>query len=283
MADKVNILEVSAMKQRGEKIVMLTAYDYPSALMAEAAGVDMILVGDSAGTVIQGEATTLPVTMDEMIYHTRIVARAKKRAMVVFDMPFMSYQESVEQARRNAGRAVKESGAEAVKLEGGQNMAATIAAIAAIDIPVVGHIGLTPQSIHRMGGHRVQGRTAEAKKRLLADAQAVERAGAFCLVMECIPAKVAAEITAAIRIPTIGIGCGPHCSGQVLVWHDVLGIYPGRKLTFVKKYADLYTAIVGALASYGREVKDGTFPGPEHCFSAPALEKPAKKAPAKRK
>ena len=277
MADKVTILEVQAMKERGEKIVMLTAYDYPSALMADAAGVDMILVGDSAGTVIQGEATTLPVTMDEMLYHTRIVAKARKRAMVVFDMPFMSYQESLEQARRNAGRAGKEAGAEAVKLEGGVNMAATIEAISAIDIPVVGHIGLTPQSVHRMGGHKVQGRTEAAKKRLLADARAVERAGAFCLVMECIPAKVAAEITAAIRIPTIGIGCGPDCSGQVLVWHDVLGVYPGRKLTFVKKYADLYSVITGAVAGYTKEVKDGTFPGAEHCFGAPALEKPAKK------
>lgn len=282
MADKVTILEVQAMKDRGEKIVMLTAYDYPSALMADAAGVDMILVGDSAGTVIQGEATTLPVTMDQMIYHTRIVVKAKKRAMVVFDMPFMSYQESVEQAKRNAGRAVKEAGAECVKLEGGANMAAVIEAISAIDIPVVGHIGLTPQSVHRMGGHRVQGRTDAARKRLLADARAVERAGAFCLVMECIPAVVAAEITAAIKIPTIGIGCGPDCGGQVLVWHDVLGIYPGRKLTFVKKYADLYTTITEAVGGYAQEVKAGKFPGPEHCFGAPALEKAAKKVKGKK-
>jgi len=266
MTGKVTILDIQAMPERGEKIVMLTAYDYPSAMIADACGVDMILVGDSVGTVIQGAATTLPVTMEQMLYHTELVVRARKRAMVVFDMPFMSYQESIEQAKRNAGRAVKLAGAEAVKLEGGTNMAEVIEAIAGIDIPVVGHIGLTPQSIHRMGGHKVQGKTREQRKKLLADARAVERAGAFCLVMECIPAVLARDITAALKIPTIGIGCGPDCSGQVLVWHDILGVYPGRKMTMVKRYADLHTVISGAVGAYAEEVRQGKFPGPEHCF-----------------
>lgn len=279
MAGKVTILEVQAMRERGEKIAMLTAYDYPSALIAEAAGVDMILVGDSAGTVIQGESTTLPVTMEQMIYHTRIVAKARKRAMVVFDMPFMSYQESREQARRNAGRAVQEGQAEAVKLEGGENMAPVIEAIAGIDIPVIGHIGLTPQSIHRMGGYKVQGRTSAQRKKLLADAKAVEAAGAFALVLECIPAEVADEITRLLKIPTIGIGCGPKCDGQVLVWHDLLGIYPTRKLTFVKQYADLHGIILKAITEYVQEVKNGKFPAAEHCFGLP----PAAPAPAKKK
>jgi len=242
-------------------------------MIADACGVDMILVGDSAGTVIQGEATTLPVTMEQMIYHTRIVAKARKRAMVVFDMPFMSYQESIEQARRNAGRAVKEAAAEAVKLEGGENMAPVIEAIAEIDIPVVGHIGLTPQSIHRMGGFKVQGKTAAQKKKLMADARAVEAAGAFCVVMECIPAALAADITRALKIPAIGIGCGPDCDGQVLVWHDVLGIYPGRKLTFVKTYADLHQIMSGAVGNYVAEVRNQKFPGPEHCFGQKPVDK----------
>lgn len=277
MAGKVTILDMQAMKERGEKIVMLTAYDYPSAMMADAGGVDMILVGDSVGTVIQGEPTTLPVTMEHMLYHTRLVAKAVKRSMVVFDMPFMSYQESLVQARRNAGKALKEAGAEAVKLEGGANMAGVIEAIAEIDIPVMGHIGLTPQSIHRMGGYKVQGRTSAQRKKLIADAKAVEKAGAFSLVMECVPATVAAEITATIKIPTIGIGCGPDCDGQVLVWHDVLGVYSGRKLTFVKKYADLNSVIKKAVKGYVKEVREVTFPAAEHCFGVTAKKKAKKK------
>ncbi|MFO8058690.1 MAG: 3-methyl-2-oxobutanoate hydroxymethyltransferase, partial [bacterium] len=243
MPSKVTMLEAGAMKERGEKIVMITAYDYPSALIADGAGVDMVLVGDSVGTVVQGESTTLPVTMEQMIYHTRIVAKACQRAMVIFDMPFMSYQESIRQARENAGRAIKEAAASAVKLEGGVNMADTIRAISDIDIPVVGHIGLTPQSIHRMGGFKVQGRTDAQRKRLLEDAKAVEEAGAFSVVMECVPAALAKEITGTVKIPTIGIGCGPDCDGQVLVWHDLLGVYKGKKLTFVKKYADLHKSM----------------------------------------
>ena len=272
--DKVTVLTLGAMKAAGEKIVMITAYDYPSGLMAEECGVDVVLVGDSAGTVVQGESTTLPVTTEQMLYHTRLVARARSRAMVVLDMPFMSYQEGLEQARRNAGRALKEGLAEAVKLEGGANMAPVIEAIANIDIPVMGHIGLTPQSVHRLGGHKVQGKTQAQRKKLLADARAVEAAGAFCLVMECVPAVVAAEITAAVQIPTVGIGCGPECDGQVLVWHDVLGVYPGRKLKMVKQYANLHETITAAVSQYAREVREGVFPGPEHCF---AME-PDKKA-----
>jgi 3-methyl-2-oxobutanoate hydroxymethyltransferase len=277
MADKVTVVELSAMKDAGRKIVMITAYDFPSAAMADECGVDMILVGDSVGTVIQGEATTLPVTMEQMLYHTRIVAKARKRAMVVLDMPFMSYQESLEQARMNAGRAVKEAGAEAVKLEGGVNMASVIETIANMDVPVVGHIGLTPQSVHRIGGFKVQGKTEAQRKKLIADARAVEDAGAFCLVMECVPAALAKEITAEVKIPTIGIGCGPDCDGQVLVWHDILGTDPGRKLKMVKQYANLHEIITGAVGQYAREVRDGAFPGPEHCFvmdsSPPAKKK----------
>jgi 3-methyl-2-oxobutanoate hydroxymethyltransferase len=282
MSGKVTILEVQAMQARGEKIVMLTAYDYPSAMIADACGIDMILVGDSVGTVIQGVATTLPVTMEQMLYHTELVTRARQRAMVVFDMPFMSYQESIEQAKRNAGLAVKVAGAEAVKLEGGSNMAEVIEAIAGIDIPVVGHIGLTPQSIHRMGGHKVQGKTKEQRRKLLSDAKSVEKAGAFCLVMECIPAPLAKEITASVKIPTIGIGCGPHCSGQVLVWHDILGVYPGRKMTMVKRFADLNAVISEAVSAYAREVREGKFPGPEHCFGPAPAQKPAPRGPQRR-
>jgi 3-methyl-2-oxobutanoate hydroxymethyltransferase len=276
MAEKVTVLTVLGMKGSG-KIVMITAYDYPSALIADECGVDVILVGDSVGTVIQGESSTLPVTMEQMLYHTRLVAKARKRAMVVFDMPFMSYQESIEQARRNAGLALKDAGAEAVKLEGGVNMAPVIEAIASIDIPVVGHIGLTPQSIHRLGGHKVQGKTQDQKKKLIADARAVESAGAFAIVLECVPAVVAAEVTAAVKIPTIGIGCGPDCDGQVLVWHDILGAYPGRKLKMVKQYANLHEIISGAVTQYAHEVRTGVFPGPEHCFEMAAGEKKKKK------
>jgi 3-methyl-2-oxobutanoate hydroxymethyltransferase len=281
MSGKVTILEIQAMKERGEKSAMLTAYDYPSAMMADAAGVDMVLVGDSVGTVIQGESTTLPVTMEHMIYHTNIVSKAAKKAMVIFDMPFMSYQESIKQAKRNAGRAIKESGAECVKLEGGENMAHVISAINSIDIPVIGHIGLTPQSVHRMGGFKVQGKTSAQKKQLLADAKAVEKAGAFCLVMECIPAPVAKEITKVLSIPTVGIGCGPDCDGQVLVWHDVMGMYPGRKLTFVKRYAELYDVMTGAIDKYVKEVKSSKFPAKEHCFGVKPQKASKKKAKKK--
>ena len=271
---KVTILDVQAMKDRGEKITMLTAYDYAFGKIVDACGVDIILVGDSVGTVVQGVANTLPVTMEEMIYHTRMVARGRAQALLVFDMPFMSYQESVEQARRNAGRAIKESGAEAVKLEGGENVAEAIAAIIAMDVPVMAHIGLTPQSVHRMGGFKVQGREAKQRKKLLADAKAVEDAGAFAVVLECVPAELAAEITRRLKIPTIGIGSGLRCDGQVLVIHDLLGLYTDRKISFVKQYVNLNEAIVKAVVTYLDEVRRGAFPGKEHTF----FMKPKKRA-----
>ena len=263
---KVTILEIGAMKQAGEKITMITAYDYPFAKVVDDAGIDIILVGDSVGTVIQGVPNTLPVTMDEMIYHTRMVARARERALVVFDLPFMSYQASLEQAKQNAGRALKEANAEAVKLEGGANMAETISAIVNIDIPVMGHIGLTPQSVHRLGGFKVQGKDERTRKKLLEDARAVEEAGAFAVVLELVPAEVAKEITEMLSIPTIGIGAGIHCDGQVLVLHDLLGLYPARKLKMVKQYANLYEESRKAVEQFCKEVKEKKFPGPEHSF-----------------
>jgi len=263
---KITILDLGAMKAQGQKITMLTAYDYPFAKIVDDAGIDLILVGDSVGTVVQGVPNTLPVTMEEMIYHTRMVARARERAMVILDLPFMSYQESIEQAKRNSGRALKEANAEAVKLEGGANMAATIEAIVNIDIPVMAHIGLTPQSVHRLGGFKVQGRDEQKRRKLLEDARAVEEAGAFALVLELVPAEVAGEITEMLSIPTIGIGAGIDCDGQVLVLHDLLGFNPSRKLKMVKQYADLYQESRKAVEEFCREVREKKFPGPEHSF-----------------
>ncbi|BCA79680.1 3-methyl-2-oxobutanoate hydroxymethyltransferase [Desulfuromonas sp. AOP6] len=261
-----SILDIQKMKESGEKITVLTAYDYPFARLMDQAGIDMILVGDSVGSVVAGYDNTLPVTMDEMIYHTRAVVRGSSSAVIIADMPFLSYQVDVREARLNAGRLVKEGGAQAVKLEGGANVAATIAAIVAMDVPVVGHIGLTPQSIHRMGGYRVQGRLDEQARQLLADAKAVAAAGAFALVLEGIPAELARQITAAVSIPTIGIGAGVHCDGQVLVIHDILGLCEKYSPKFVKRFADVSETISQGIGDYIREVKDGTFPGPEHSF-----------------
>ncbi len=266
MQKRKTILDLQRMKADGEKITVLTAYDYPFARLMDQAGIDMILVGDSVGCVMAGYDNTLPVTMDEMVYHTRAVARGVQQAFIIADMPFLSYQIDVVEARRNAGRLMQEGGAQAVKLEGGCNVAATIRAIVDMDIPVVGHIGLTPQSIHRMGGYRVQGKQTEQAKQLLADAHAVEAAGAFALVMEGIPAPLAAEITAAVGIPTIGIGAGVDCDGQVLVIHDILGLCEKFSPKFVKRYADLAGTIRGGVEDYIREVRDGVFPGPEHSF-----------------
>ena len=263
---KMTAPSVTAKKAVKEKIVVLTAYDYPFAKIADDAGVDVILVGDSLGTVVQGRKNTIPVTMDEMIYHTSLVSRAAPNALVIFDMPFMSYQESPEQAKRNAGRALKEAGAEAVKLEGGANMAQTIEAIVNIDIPVMAHIGLTPQSIHRLGGYKVQGREEAQRRKLLDDARAVAEAGAFAVVLELIPSEVAAEITEMLSIPTIGIGSGPNCDGQVLVMHDMLGLYPDLKFRFVKQYAKLYAESKSAIEEYCREVRDKKFPTSKHSF-----------------
>lgn len=266
MSRQKTILDIQRMKVEGEKITVLTAYDYPFARLMDQAGIDVILVGDSVGTVVSGYDTTLPVTMDEMIYHTRAVVRGASGALVVADMPFLSYQIELSEARRNAGRLIKEGGAQAVKLEGGEPVAETIRAIVDMDIPVVGHIGLTPQSVHRMGGYRVQGKQEEQARRLLQDARAVEAAGAFALVLEGIPAALAREITASVTIPTIGIGAGIHCDGQVLVIHDILGLCEKYSPKFVKKFADVSGTIRQGIEDYIREVKEGTFPGDEHSF-----------------
>jgi 3-methyl-2-oxobutanoate hydroxymethyltransferase len=254
------------MKEQGKKITMLTAYDTPFARILDQAGVDILLVGDSVGSVVSGYPNTLPVTVDEMIYHTRAVMRGAEQSLVVIDMPFMSYQISIEDAKRNAGRMIKESGAEAVKLEGGVNMKETIEAIVAIDIPVMGHIGLTPQSVHQMGGFKVQGKMEEQKQKVIADAVAVEEAGAFSVVLECIPTELAQEITEQLSIPTIGIGAGVHCDGQVLVIHDLLGLLGDFRPKFVKSYVDLRTVISQAVEKYLKEVRKGAFPTEKHSF-----------------
>ena len=268
---KVTVPDVLRMKAAGERIAMVTAYDCAFARLFDEAGVDLLLVGDSLGMVVQGHDTTLPVSLDEMVYHTRLVSRGARRALVVGDLPFGSYQTGPAQAVESAVRLVKEGGAAAVKLEGGLPMAPTIEAIARIDLPVMGHVGLTPQSVHRMGGHRVQGRrhgrAPGGRERVLGDARAVEAAGAFAVVLECIPLDLAAEITAALTIPTIGIGAGVGCDGQVLVTHDLLGMFDKFTPSFVKPYAQLASQIKEALTSYHHEVKAGTYPDAKHSFS----------------
>jgi len=266
MPDKVTVPGIMSMKEEGKKITMLTAYDTPFARILDQAGVDILLVGDSVGSVVAGYPNTLPVTIDQMIYHTQAVTRGAERTLVVIDMPFMSYQISIEDAKRNAGRMVKESGAEAVKLEGGVNIKKTIEAIVAIDIPVMGHIGLTPQSVHQMGGFKVQGKVEEQKQKIIADAVAVEEAGAFSVVLECIPTELAQEITEQLSIPTIGIGAGMHCDGQVLVIHDLLGLLGDFRPKFVKSYIDLRAVISQAVEEYMKEVQKGAFPTEKHSF-----------------
>lgn len=266
MDKRKTILDIQKMKHDGEKISVLTAYDYPFAKLLDAAGIDILLVGDTVGVVVNGHDTTLPVTLEEMIYHTRAVVRGAASSLVVADLPFLSYQVDLRDARLNAGRLVKEGGAQAVKLEGGVHVAGTIQAIVDMDIPMVGHIGLTPQSIHRMGGYRVQGRREEQARQLLADARAVEKAGAFALVLEGIPAPLASEITASLSIPTIGIGAGLDCDGQVLVLHDILGLCDQFSPKFVKRYADVSAIVSAAATEYIDDVKSGRFPGQEHSF-----------------
>ncbi len=260
------ILDIAQMKEQGEKISVLTAYDYPFAKLMDTAGIDMILVGDSVGSVFSGYENTLPVTMEEMIYHTRAVARGCDQALIIADLPFLSYQIDIRDARLNAGRLVKDGGAQAVKLEGGEHMADTIRAIVDMDIPVCGHVGLTPQSVHRMGGFRVQGRQDEQVRKIIADAKAVEAAGAFAVVLEAIPAELAREISEQLTIPTIGIGAGPGCDGQVLVIHDILGLCDKYSPKFVKRFADVSAIITQGIEQYIAEVKNGQFPGPEHSF-----------------
>lgn len=264
---KITVPDIAGMKAGGRKIPALTAYSFPMARILDKAGIPMFIVGDSAGMVEAGCENTMPVTMDEMIYHSRAVVRGRTYALVVTDMPFGSYQTGMDEARRNAARLVKEGGAEAVKVEGGGRMAGVIRAIADMDIPVMGHIGLTPQSIYRMGGFRVQGRGEAEGERLMDDARAVEEAGAFSIVLEGIPAGLAKEITGALKIPTIGIGAGPHCDGQVLVVNDMLGLNPGAHLPkYVKKYADLQGEISEATARYMKDVLEGSFPSEEHSY-----------------
>ena len=267
MTRKKTILDIQKMKAEGEKITVLTCYDYPTARIMDNCGIDVILVGDSAGVVFAGHENTLPVTVDEMLYHTRAVLRAGPKALVIADMPFLSYQVDLSEARRNAGRLIKEGGAAAVKLEGGENAAATIRAIVDMDIPVMAHIGLTPQSFHRMGGYKVQGKKDEQAEKLFADALAVEAAGAFAVVLEGIPQKLARRITGELAIPTIGIGAGPHCDGQVLVIHDILGLCEKYSPKFVKKYADISPIIADAVTRYIAEVKTGEFPTEAHSFN----------------
>ncbi|MDA8241533.1 MAG: 3-methyl-2-oxobutanoate hydroxymethyltransferase [Nitrospiraceae bacterium] len=263
---KTTIQDFMKKKAGGKKITMLTAYDYPFAQIVDEAGVDAILVGDSLGMVVQGLENTLPVSMDEMIYHTKLVTRAVKNAMVVGDMPFMSYQTGVADAVRNAGRFLKEAGAAAIKLEGGAEVADQIRAMTRSDIPVMAHIGLTPQSIHRMGGYKVQGKTEEAANRLIEEARIVEDAGAFSLLLEAIPMALAERITAELSIPTIGIGAGPHCDGQVLVLHDVIGLFERFVPKFVKRYANLKESALKAVREYREEVEKGIFPSEETSF-----------------
>jgi 3-methyl-2-oxobutanoate hydroxymethyltransferase len=269
---KLPLTELAEMKKRGEPIVMVTAYDYPSGRMADAAGIDIVLVGDSAAMTVLGNDSTVPATMDEMIVLTRAAARGAARPLVVADMPFGSFQVSDEEAVRNAIRFVKEAGADAVKVEGAGTTVARVLALVGAGIPAMGHVGLTPQSATMLGGFRAQGRTAEKAQRLLQDARALEAAGCCAIVLEAVPAPVAARITAELTVPTIGIGSGGACDGQVLVFHDLLGLYEGKAPRFVKRYADLAAETRRALGRYAADVRAGAFPSDEHTYSIPADE-----------
>jgi 3-methyl-2-oxobutanoate hydroxymethyltransferase len=266
-AGKLPLPEVAEMKRRGDRIVMITAYDAPSARIADAAGVDLILVGDSAAMVVLGHDSTVPATMDEMLMLTRAVTRGAHRPLVIADLPFGSYHVSVEQAIESAIRFVKEAQADAVKLEGAGPMLARVRALTDAGIPVIGHIGLTPQTATMLGGFKAQGRTATKAVQLYEDALALQDAGCFAIVLEAVPSPVAARITEALDIPTIGIGAGPDCDGQVLVWHDLLGLYEGHAPRFVKQYADLAPTIGAAVEQYASEVRDGSFPEEQHTYS----------------
>jgi 3-methyl-2-oxobutanoate hydroxymethyltransferase len=270
---KMTLPALAAMRARGDRIVMVTAYDAPSGRLADDAGVDIVLVGDSAGTTVLGGTSTVPVTLDEMLVFTRGVVRGVSRALVIADMPFGSYQVSDAAALEHAIRLVKEGGADGVKLEGAGATLTRIAAIVDAGIPVMGHVGLTPQSATLLGGYRAQGRTADAARRLIDDARALQRAGSFAIVLEAIPAIVAERVTAEIDVPTIGIGAGVSCSGQVLVWHDLLGLTRGSTPRFVKQYADLNGVIAGALDAFVQDVRGGTFPGPDHTYGMPEAER----------
>lgn len=264
---RASVRRLLELKREGRRIVAMTAYDVAFARILEAAGVDMILVGDSVGTVVLGYESTIPVTMDEMIHHARAVKRGAPETLVVLDMPFMSYQASVEDALRNAGRALKEAGVEAIKVEGGhERTCAAIQTMVACGIPVMGHIGLTPQSVHALGGYRVQGRGEGEAERIRAEARALEEAGVFSMVLELVPAPLATEISASLTVPTIGIGAGPGCDGQVLVGYDALGLNPGFEPKFLKRFAALHDSALEGVKRFAQEVRDGAFPGPEHSF-----------------
>lgn len=258
----VTVPDFLSARARGVRLTMLTAYDYVTAKLLDAAGVDCLLVGDTLGMVVQGQPDTLSVTLEEIIYHTKMVVRGTRRALVLADMPFMSYQLSPQQALENAGRLIKESGAHAVKLEGGVRSVPAIEAITRADIALVGHVGLTPQSVRRLGGYKVQ----RDANRLIEDALAIEAAGAFAIVVECVPTDLAERITRAVKVPTIGIGAGPHCDGQVLVTPDLLGLFEDFKPRFVKHFAELGQSVREAVANYCQEVRDGSFPDEEHSF-----------------
>ena len=279
---KLPLTELAAMLEREERIVMVTAYDFPSARLADAAGMDIVLVGDSAAMTVLGHSSTVPATMDEMLMLTRAVTRGAQRPLVVADMPFGSFQVSDEEALRNAIRFVKEAGADAVKLEGAGPSLSRVLALVGAGIPVMGHIGLTPQSATMLGGFKAQGKTAAKARGLLEDAVALEDAGCFSLVLEAVPAPVAARIGERLTIPTIGIGSGPDCDGQVLVLHDVLGLYEGRSPRFAKRYADLATEIRAALERFAGDVRSGAFPTDEHTYAMPEEELAAFRATGSR-
>jgi 3-methyl-2-oxobutanoate hydroxymethyltransferase len=264
---RLSIHKLKEWKAQGRRFAMITAYDYPTARLVEQAGIPIILVGDSLGSVVLGYDSTVPVTMDDIVYHTRAVVRATEKAIVVADMPFMSYQADPNEAMRNAGRLLKEGGATAVKLEGGSHIVPLVRRMVEAGIPVMGHLGLTPQSVNQFGGHKVQGKTPAAAAKLIADARALEDAGAFAVVLETIPAPLARMVTERLSIPTIGIGAGPHCDAQVQVLHDMLGIYDDRRpLKHAKRYAVLGAAIRDAVRAYIAEVQGGAFPTAEHSF-----------------
>jgi 3-methyl-2-oxobutanoate hydroxymethyltransferase len=271
-AEKLSLTALVEKKRNGERIVMVTSYDYPTARLADEAGLDLVLVGDSAAMTVLGHDSTVPATMDEMVMLTRAAARGAHRPLLVADMPFGSFQVSDEDALRNAIRFVKEAGADAVKLEGAGTSLARVRAIVAAGIPVMGHVGLTPQSATMLGGLHAQGRTATQALRLLDDARALEAAGCFAVVLEAVPAPVAARITAALSVPTIGIGSGPDCDGQVLVLHDLVGLYQGRSARFVKRYADVGSTIRDALERFAADVRAGAFPEESHTYSIPEEE-----------
>jgi 3-methyl-2-oxobutanoate hydroxymethyltransferase len=266
VSDRFTAPAIRALKAEGKKITCVTAYDYPSARLASEAGIEILLVGDSLGMVVLGHDSTLPVTLEDVLHHTRAVTRARPRALVVADLPFMTYQTGPIDALRNAGRLIQEAGADAVKLEGGARVAEAVRAMVDAGIPVMGHLGLTPQSVLAMGGYRVQGRGEEAAARLLREARLLESCGAFSLVLEGVPRALAKDVTAALTIPTIGIGAGPDCDGQVLVWHDLLGLWFGKPAKFVRKYADLGAAAADGLARFAADVRAGRFPDDDESY-----------------